>query len=300
MPLLFFLFPITGLLSGLKYYFQNKYRFGLLFFFFFLGYTVFFTSGDVISYRDNFDKLIDYSWDDFFHLIRYFNNDDRKFYLIDINVYNSKPDIYALTLGFLVSRFTENPRWFFGIVSVIYFYLMLKFLDEAVKLTGRVRTFGWKLFFIALVLIVPFYVGVTGVRFWTALFFYAWLLLKYNNTGKRKFLFLMSLSILIHYTFIFPVIIAILSSVLNINKRFFRFLTILGILYALTATTTGALNFISSSLQVFDNDTIENVSSSYLDGESLAERTKDISETNWYVTFRVTAINVFFIGFFLI
>lgn len=299
MPLLFFLFPLTGLYNGIKYFFQSKYRYGLLIFAFWYGYSVFFYSGDVTRYRDDFAALVQYTWDDFSHLVQYLFDENTRFNLLQRNTYNSKPDLYALTLGFLVSRFTENPRWFFGIVSVIYVFIILKFLDEVIRFTGRSDSKSWKLFFAGLVLIVPFYVGVTGVRFWPALFVFAWMLLKYINTGNIRYLFYTAFSVFFHYTFIFPVVVAILAAFLRINRIVFKYLVIIGVFFAVLSSTSNTLDFITNSIKVFESETVSNASASYLDEEQLEKRFEEVKATNWYVQGRVQLLNLFFILFFI-
>lgn len=300
MPLFFFLFPVFGLFNGIKYFFKSHYRYGILFFAFWFGYSVFFYSGDVVAYRDDFAILVNYSWDDFIHVIINFNNETLKFVGIIPCTYNSKPDFFAFILGFLVSRFTENPRWFFAFVSVIYFYLMLRFLDEVPKFTGIVKSKGWKLFFVGLVIIVPFFVGVTGVRFWTALFLFAWMLMKYINTGSKKYLFCSAFSILFHYTFIFPVVVSLIATLIQINRKVFKILVIIGIVYVLLSSTTNSLDFIKNTLEFFDNDTVSKVSSSYLDEDGLAKKVVSSNDGNWYVNARVQFLNLFFLVFFIV
>ena len=299
MPFLIYLFPFFGLFLGVKYFFQKHYHYGLLFFGFCYGYTVYFYSGDVIRYRDDFAMLVEYSVDDYFQLLQHLANDRLKFVGISINAYNSKPDVFALTLGFLVSRFTENPRWFFAMVSLIYVFLQIKFFEEVVRFTGKVNSKGWKLFFAALVLMVPFYVGVTGVRFWPALFVFAWMLMKYINTGNKKYLFFTTFSILFHYTFIFPVVVAFAASFLRLNRYVFKILIIIGIGFALLSSTTSSLDFITKAITVFESDSVTNATSGYLDEEQLAKRVVKVEATNWYVQWRTHLLNVFFILFFI-
>lgn len=300
MPLLFFLFPFIGLYNGIKHFPQSKYRYGLLFFAFWFGYSVYFYGGDIISYHDDYALLVRYSWNDFFHIILNFNNDTLKFAQVSFNTFNAKPDFYAVTLGFLVSRFTENPRWFFAIASVIYFYLIMKFLDQAMIFTGNKKSKGWLLFFLALVLIVPFYVGVTGIRFWPALFLFSWMLLKYINSGQNKYIFFTAFSILFHYTFLFPVTIAYLIKFIKINKTFFKIFILIGIVYALLSTTTSSLNFIRDTLNLFGSDTINNATTAYLDENELGKRVSNFNATNWYVSWRGHLLNLYFILFFII
>ncbi len=300
MNLIYFIFPFFGLIQGMKSFLKWNSVVPIVIFGFWFGYSVFYYSGDVLHYRDSFSILKRYSWDDFFTIllntysrngIAIFNND---------NLYHSKPDIFAITLGFLVSRFTEEPRWFFALVGAIYFFLMSRFLKETVIYAGRINiNKNWKVFFLFLVLIVPFYVGVTGVRFWTALFLFGWMVLKFINTGKIRFVLYAAASCLIHYTFIFPVVVMVLTFFLNI-KTIAKPLIILGVVYALLSSTTSSLDFISDFVKLFDNEVIGESASGYLNEDKLSERQASIAATNWYVQWRLHLINLFFLLFYLI
>ncbi|MCB0745226.1 MAG: hypothetical protein KDC67_15060, partial [Ignavibacteriae bacterium] len=99
---------------------------------FLYGYTVFVSTGDIARYKSAYDQMVYYTWADFtFLFTNLFNPDRLAFY--EFNVMAVKPDAFALTVGFLTSRITENPRLFWGVVSFINTYLIFKFLNTIYK-----------------------------------------------------------------------------------------------------------------------------------------------------------------------
>jgi len=300
MNLLFYIFfPFLGFLYNLRNFSRTKIRLPLYFFGFLFGYSIVFSGGDLVRYQEAYAEMIKFTFSDYLHNLINTFNDNVKFAKTPLNSFNSKPDIYALTIGFLVSRFTENPRWLFAIISLIYTIIHVKFFEE-VFYDFKVKTKGFKLFFVALVFIVPFYVGVTGVRFWPALFIFTWMIYKYTKTGNIKYFIYATLSILFHYTFVLPCLIALIASLLKINRTVFKILVLIGVLFAVISSTSSSLDFITSGIDSLDSETISKSSSSYTNEELIAERNTLKSQTNWYVRLRENLLIVFFYTFFFI
>lgn len=300
MFLLNLIYPFLSFTTAVRHFFTQKYTTTLLFFAFWFGYTVVYYSGDIISYKDDFEYLAEYTYKDYFYQLINNFNEENKYKYSDHNVYNSKPDIYALTLGFWVSRFTNEPRWFFAVVSILYFYFMIKFLYETIRFTRISTRYNYKLYFVALALIVPFYVGVTGVRFWTALFFFLWMLVRFLNNRKFKYILLCGLSSLIHYTFAFPFIVVLIAYFIPINKILYKYIILLGLIYIPLAPYTSNLGIIKSIVERIDQPSIQRVSAGYLDQNYLDNREKSIQEANWYVSWRSKLLNLFFFSFFIV
>ncbi len=299
MNLIYFIFPFFGLIIAVKNFFSKKRIFPFVFFGFWFGYSIFPHSGDLIHYIKAFPLLQRYSWIDFFTIVlNTYSRDGVQIFERD-NLYHQKPDLFAFVLAFLVSRFTEKHSFFFGLLGSIYFSLLYVFLRETLKYTGYSDNKNYKIFFIFLAMIVPFYVGVTGVRFWTALFFYGFMLLKYINTKNIKFIFLSAISSLIHYTFILPIFITFLSYFFKINRYFNKILIVLGTTYALTLRTTQSLNFMLYGLKNINITIIEESASQYFDENILLERQADALKVNWYVKWREDLIKLFFLFFYL-
>lgn len=294
-----FILPAVAFGISIKHIWDKQYHKVILLFSFWLGYTVFYYSGDVVEYKNAFAVISTYDWSGYFYLLKNTLSDD-KFILFQSNVANSKPDIYALTLQFLISRFTENERLFFAVVSLIYTYLILKFKDEVLMYCGVHANKIWRFFFASLLLIVPFYVAITGVRFWTALFWFMLFTMKYLRTKQVHFIVLAALSITIHYTFMFPMGILLLYRFLNISKAVMRVLVMASLVFFVLSTTSGLLGFASKAIELFGDSSVKKASSSYTDDEIVEAKNNEVSTANWYVRIRQKLITYSFFTFFLL
>lgn len=293
------LLPAIAFGISLRYIWDKQYHKIILFFSFWLGYTVFFFGGDLLEYKNAFDITAKYDWSDFFYLLRNTFSDD-KFILFPDNVVNSKPDTYALTLQFIITRFTENERWFFAFVTLIYTYLILKFKDEVLLFSGVQSNKIWRFFFASLLLIVPFYVGVTGVRFWTALFWFMLFAMKYLRTKRFYYILLSSVSITIHYTFMFPVGILLIYRSLNISRAVMRVLVVVSLAFYVLSTTAGLLGFANDAIELFGDSSVKTVSTSYTDEEIIEAKNTETETANWYVKVRQALITYSFFSIFLL
>ena len=121
---------------------------------------------------------------------------------------------------------------------------------------------------------------------------------KYTKTGNIKYFIYATLSILFHYTFVLPCLIALIASLLKINRTVFKILVLIGVLFAVISSTSSSLDFITSGIDSLDSETISKSSSSYTNEELIAERNTLKSQTNWYVRLRENLLIVFFYTFF--
>jgi hypothetical protein len=295
-------FPSIGFLAVANKLWNKNYHSVILFFAFWFGYFIFIKdvgNGDILRYKAAFDITANYSWDDFFNLLGNTFSAE-KLVSYPETVVNSKPDVYALSLQFLVSRFTTNFRWFFGFVSLLYTFFFLQFIGQVLLLTGVKRNKMWKFFFTFLVVIVPFYVGVTGIRFWAALFVFLTFTIKYIRTNKPVNILFTFLSILIHYTFMFPVAILLIYRFLNISKFVLKVLVFGSIAFFTISTTTGLLGYADTVLELFEDSSVKEAADSYTNEEDIEERSKAIQSTNWYVWGKEVAVLTVFSLFFLL
>ena len=284
---LFIIWPFGTFLYALNNIFSKNSQLIVLVFSFLFGYSVFFNSGgDILRFKDTFEVVTYYTWDDFIYLL---TNplDLNRHNLYELNSINSKPDIYALFLSFFISRFTDDPRWFWAFASAIYTFTVLNLFNS---LKGEFcilkNNFSQNIFLIGLFLIVPFYVGVTGIRFWPALFIFTTYAIKFYNKRKLKYVLLTSLSMLFHYSFFFPFIIFLLFSIIPNNRLIHKVLLIIGIAFLSISSITTSLKLFNSVSSNFEETTIERSMESY-GNEELVEQRNEISENkNWYVKFR--------------
>lgn len=267
----------------------------ILFFSFLYGYSVYIQGGDIVHYRDSFDDVSQYSWSDYLFLVTH-SLDANKNANFSPNVAIQKPDIFALTAQFVVSRFTDNPRWFWGLLSVFYTYLIILFTKKVFKHLPFKRRYWHELVFIvALLTVIPFYVGVTGVRFWPALFVFMIFIVKYLETGSLKYILFSSLSVLIHYSFFFPVGLCVILALTNFNRGLVSSIVVVSMLIFLLSTTTGMFQFLQNWVTVFDDTSIEENIGGYVDEKIYQMRKDEASGRNWYVQLSADMVLYFFL-----
>ena len=147
--------------------------------------------------------------------------------------------------------------------------MVINFINTIAAETTWVRNlYTQRVFLIGLVLIVPFYYGVTGVRFWPALFLYSTYALKYFYKKNVKYLLIASLSILFHYTFLLPVLLLILARILPNNRLLFKILIVVSIMIFSVSSISTSLGTVKNVTAVFEETAIEESSSAYTDEEA--------------------------------
>lgn len=281
---LFFLaWPFGAFILSLKHIINRHYQKIIIAFAFLFGYTVFFYGGDIVRYQGFYKAVSTYSWSEFFRIL--FNPFD-----LNIQAFYSgaeKPDRYAFILQFIFSRLTENSRWMFGFISAVFTALYLRFMNEVLKETKWVNNnFAQKIFFVFLLVVIPFYVGVTGIRFWTALFVFMLFTIRYVKTEGNKYILYAASSMFIHYSFFLPLLILIIYKLTGYKKNIVALFVLVGILSFINGTIGTKINLLQQVTTPFENTTIFEAAQSYTDYDILQERHIRLSQTNWYVTLR--------------
>ena len=116
---------------------------------------------------------------------------------------SSKLDIYQPLLTWLVSQFTGNYQWLFGIYAMVFGFFWFK----AIRMARSLLPDKLSLFFVLLILLFAFINpiwSINGVRMWTAvgIFFYGLLLLHFMN-NKNGYVFVV-LPIFVHFSLVLP------------------------------------------------------------------------------------------------
>ncbi len=146
----FIFVPFVMFLYALKNFFNRNNQMLILAFSFLYGYSVFLTTGDITRYESTFYEVASYTWDDYYYLLTNFLSVEKDLYYT-MNSAINKPDLYSLSLNFIITRFTENPRWFWAFVSIIYTYFIINFLNTLSKETIWIKyLYMQRVFFISI------------------------------------------------------------------------------------------------------------------------------------------------------
>ena len=129
----------------------------------------------------------------------------------------SKIDIYAPILLYSVSRFTDNPKIFFAVVALIYGIFYSGFIWLIYRHANLNKSIISILFLLALILVSPIW-KINGVRWWTALFMFCYGTASFILEHKPRMLIWSVISLLIHYTFVYPLILFVIFILLPKKK----------------------------------------------------------------------------------
>jgi hypothetical protein len=295
--ILFLIWPFGTLLLAIRKFTEEHYRFIILLFSILFGYSVYLFSGDILRYEQAFYEIITYEWGDYFHLLLNSFSAD-KLAGFSKNVVNTQPDVYALSLQFLTSRLTEDPRWFWAIVSLLYTYFFIQFLSEVIKETELVKTIPQIIFISYLVLLIPYYYGVTGVRFWTAVFIFMLCVMRYIRYQDAKYIIIAAFTILVHYAFILPVGLLLFYRFIPSNRYVIAAMMIVSIGFFAASSNTQILTTIENNMGIFSGTAIEDRADSYTNQDILEAKQERGDERNWYVKLRGDSILFFLIILF--
>ena len=271
----------------------------ILMFSFVYGYSVYMYSGDITRYAMHFQQFSRIGWSDYWYLLQQ-SYSGKEHGVGEFGIIATQPDIYALTLQFLVSRVTENVRWFFAVVSLVYTWLFLKFLSELLPEINWTGSVPQKIFFVYLLLVVPFYRGVTGVRFWTALFLFMVFALRYVKYNRIKDIVLASISILVHFSFIFPSFLLIVVHFVKLSRLFSIVLVLSSLVVFSVSTSTHLVNSIKGTSSLFGDTRIEKRIVGYSDKQIDAQVSGKVSTNNWYVNLWKIALLYFLVISFVL
>ncbi len=291
----FAVWPFGMFLYSLKNIFNKNNQHIILAFSFLYGYSVFLFSGDILGYEKSFHQMIDLNWNDYWYLVttRFLS---KEVITSTESLIHTQPDYFALSLQFFIGRFTDNPRWFWAVVSLIYTSFTLNFFNYIYSKTNWIQnSFSQKIFFIGLILIVPFYVGVTGVRFWTALFLFISYAVKFLHTKRVLYFIIASMSALIHFSFILPIFLLLLSFLLPMSRFIYKIIIMISLAIMFASSVSSSLSFIANLSSNMEESAITERTESYTDEDGLEHRYKKRSNTNWYVRYSANAVLYFFI-----
>lgn len=195
-------------------------------------------------------------------------------------------DVFCDTLQFLVSRFTDNGHVFFFFVALIFGFFYSRNIWYVLERLPEKLPRGFWVLILFFLLVCPIWL-VNGVRMWTAAHIFAYGAMPYLLEGKKKSLIWCFLSILVHHSFIFPIITIVLFFLLS--KRLQRkesVLTVLFVFYLLTlGIKTLDLESLNASLQVFLPGFYEDRIDGYVNEAQLENRIEAAARQSWHVGF---------------
>lgn len=260
---LFLIFPFFAVINAFKHYKSSWAKNIFWAFVVFFGFT-FGTSkeksldggsADIFRYEDQVKELhkLDLSFQDIKKL--YADNDD--------------VDILRLTIAIVISRFTDSMQLLtavYGFIFGFFFSRNLWFVFSRIR--GKIKPIVLVLL-AALFLVNPMW-NINGFRFHTANHIFIYGLLPFLFEGKKKGIFISALSILVHFSFLLPVLI-LLGYVLIGNRTIFFF----GFFLISIVTSEINISRVNDFIDAHAPQSFAKKSSGYRDEEKVEEFRED-------------------------
>lgn len=204
LTILFIIWPFASFLLSLFTY-KNKYsRIIFVLFWALWGYSRILIWGQDSTY-----------WTREFFNYEYFSFSD--FFLLKIGSLGSESTdfIYSLFL-FIMSKITNSSAILWAILSGLFTYLYIKAYKPLFKHGNR--SIGDFIIFIIFMFFIP--KTAFGVRFWFAVLIFLISIVRIILYNEKKYIYVLPITILIHFSFILPIIAYIFYRFTNRNRIF--------------------------------------------------------------------------------
>lgn len=194
-------------------------------------------------------------------------------------------DLYQQVLTFIVSRFTNNGHVLFAVFAFIFGYFYSRnmwYVFEKLPQKGL----GLLYVLFALYLLVCPISQINGVRMWTALHVFVYAMLPYLIERDKSKLWLLILTPLIHFSYLYVVILTFVYVLLpyrfKTNNLMFVYLVLLAYVITLFINSIN-LGTVSSMMEEISPESYENRIDVYVNQDVLDRRNEALSTNNWYI-----------------
>jgi hypothetical protein len=271
--------PIAAFAQSIRKIHIKEHFWIVLLFALFFSYTYIPLQGsDAMRYVDRFGSLNNYGFSQYLEDIKGMY-DGSGFY----------QDAYVYTIQLVVSPFTSDIRVYRLVLGFVYFFTFLSLIKYLIlNNLGQRTKFNW--FILGIVFIISFTSGINGIRWPLAFMVFLLGAYRYITTSHKKYLFLASLSLLIHFIFFLSVLIFLLFV---LTRKYYKpKITSLFVLVLFFFSNFFATQLTSNATVIGDG--FEEKVVEYSENESWKEqRTEGFNSMNWYVQLQRTAPNTF-------
>jgi hypothetical protein len=220
---------------------------------------------DVSRYFEMFSEFAILNWDE----KAVFLNEDVKF------------DYFKAFSFYIVSIFSSSPRVYFAFIGFVFGYFYSGIMVTLIRKTDKIKTVLAFLLVLHFIFVIPFY-SVQFVRFSTAVVVFLYFVFEYFINGKNtKFLYFSGLSILVHFTFIFPFIALILHHFLP-KKLYVYFYFYL----ITTVVIQPEFSTVKDAIQQYLPTTVLEEKQTYLNEDYAEDVIVKKKQANWYIDYK--------------
>jgi hypothetical protein len=216
---------------------------------------------------------------EFAHTDMKFSDVSSSFYVVDAD----NTDILFPLIMFFLSRITDNPLFLFVVFGIIFGYFYSRNIWYILEKVDGKFTVMLLLFFVTFVLLNPIW-NINGFRFAVASQIFLFGTLPYLLEGKKRSLIWSAVSVLAHFTFLFPV--AVLGVFYLVKNR-----TNLYLIFFIVTSLIQEIDMLwFQSTFSFLPEVIFSEISNYMSVEYAEYRSLIDQELPWFLTFSDTGM----------
>lgn len=276
----FLLCPFLGLINAIKHYRSSWAKPTLIAFVAFFGMSM--VNNEDVDGSEYVDKLV---------IMHATSVDFDTFKASFFNETEGLPDLYVGLVTYVFSLFTDNGQLLFFFYGFVFGYFYINNIWLVLNETRGELSWLPILFLLTFSFVLGFWL-VTGVRMNTAghVFFYGAFLYLYHN--QKKGIFIALSSVLFHFSFVLPIGLFLIYSLVRFNYRFIYF-------FYLASFFVAELNveFIRTFLELNLPDFLQPKVKSYLNDEYVEVFYDNIGSRNWYVNYYLKLLSYFTLFF---
>ena len=173
-------------------------------------------------------------------------------------------DIYTFLTYSICSYISDNPRVLFGLYGAVFGIFVCHYYVLIKKDNWKNNNLYYWIFIFIIYLLNP-HTNINGVRFWTATWMFFSLLISCVMFNKKKNLFFICLTPLIHTSYIIPLLLFLLSRLKFFKTKTIYIFSISLFIISFVFDMNNFINLLPSDFGVFSHF------QAYLDGEYMKE-----------------------------
>lgn len=207
-----------------------------------------------------------------------------------------KTDVYVGISAAILSQFTKNGHVLMGFFGLVYGFAFIKTMRKFVEIQPQNTSLSHIPVLLGAFMIPLSYLA--GIRYGTATYFFCWAVIELINSNKPKYYSLFAVSILIHFSFVVPVLIFVCYRFLVPTTKLF-FIKILYLIFIVSFFFPNLLvNIIGDGSSFsFLGEGAQNKVSEYTNTEVNSEFATSFSqEAAWYISVPYVIISWYIFG----
>ncbi|OYQ32110.1 hypothetical protein CHU92_14640 [Flavobacterium cyanobacteriorum] len=218
--ILFFIWPLLALIVSFKNLGYKYSRVIIILFFGLFGYTFIFNEmSDSYRHAESFKLTATKPFGDFFNIVSGLYSEE-----------GTKPDFVMDLISFIVTRFTDNTKIYFMVLSLILGWMLMVNIKLLLSLYEKNKTAAGIIFIAFLIIIMP-PSRILSFRHYLGLLVFVYSLYKYFTEKKLIYLLLLTFSIFIHFGFLMLVGLFYIYKLCGRQNRVYYILIILSFIF---------------------------------------------------------------------